>query len=126
MVTFKYVPRFEVEGLSSAKKIHKLVNIVKENKVVLLEGQLESEEQTDLIEITMDEIDDEFKGVEVAVVDPEKEKREGLQKIKYDLASSLLGYDQGVTIIGPASKVEEIKNDPEDIELQMKSDDEEE
>ena len=40
MVTFKFVPYHEVEGLSSAKRVNKLLRIVKEDKIVIMEGAL--------------------------------------------------------------------------------------
>jgi hypothetical protein len=61
MLTLQFVPYTEIEQLSSARRIQKLLNIVKQNKIVLLEGRLKKEEETDLIEITMEEIDDKFK-----------------------------------------------------------------
>ena len=61
MVTFQFVPHHEIQDLTSAKRVNKLMNIVKQNKIVLLEGRLKKEEETDLIEITMEEIGHKFK-----------------------------------------------------------------
>ena len=117
MVTFQFVPHHEIEGLSSAKRVNKLMNLVKQNKIVLLEGRLKKEEETDLIEITMEQIGDKFKGIELAVIYPDKNKLPGLQRLKYDIARMLMGDRQGVTIIGPASVVKRIKQNPNSIEL---------
>jgi len=73
MLTLQFVPYDEIEGLSSARRIQKLLNIVKQDKIVLLEGRLKKEEETDLIEITMEEINDKFKGIELAVIDSQQE-----------------------------------------------------
>ncbi len=53
MVTFQFIPYNDVEGLSSVKRVNKLLNVVKENKIVIMEGRLRKEEEADLIEITM-------------------------------------------------------------------------
>jgi len=45
MVTFQFVPYQEIEGLSSAKRINKLLKIVKENKIVLLQGRLKKKKK---------------------------------------------------------------------------------
>jgi hypothetical protein len=116
MVTFNFVPYQEIETLSSAKRVNKLMNIVKQNKIVLLEGRLKKEEEADLIEITMEEIGDKFKGIELAVIDPDK-KTEGLRRLKYGIANLLLGDRQGITVIGPATIVKSIKRNPNSIEL---------
>ncbi len=122
MVTFQFIPFHEVDGLSSAKRINKLLKIVKENKIVLMEGRLKKEEEADLIEITMEEISSKFKGIELSVVYPDKNKQTPMQKIKGGFASVLLGDRQGMTIIGPASVVKRIEKNPDKIELFNKED----
>jgi len=117
MVTFQFVPYQDIESLSSAKRINKLLNIVKENKIVLMEGRLKKEEEADLIEITMEEITPKFKGIELSVVYPDKNKQDVLQKIRGTMASVLLGNREGMTIIGPASIVKKIEKNPNKIEL---------
>ncbi len=117
MVTLQFVPYTEVERLSSIGRIRKLLNIAKENKIVLLQGRLRREEEAELIKATMEEINKEFKGVELAVINPGAQSLDGFQKLKYDLMGVLLGDRQGLTIIGPASVVKNIRKDPHKIEL---------
>lgn len=117
MVTFQFVPYQDIEQLSSAKRINKLLNIVKENKIVLMEGRLKKEEEADLIEITMEEITNKFKGIELSVIYPDKNKQDVMQKIRGTVASVLLGDREGMTIIGPASVVKKIEKNPNKIEL---------
>ena len=122
MVTFQFIPYHEIENLSSAKRVNKLLNIVKENKIVLMEGRLKKEEEADLIEITMEEISPKFKGIELSVVYPDKNKQTAMQKLKGGLSNVLLGNRQGMTIIGPASVVKRIEKNPDKIELFTKED----
>ncbi|MBI4147354.1 DUF2073 domain-containing protein [Candidatus Woesearchaeota archaeon] len=117
MVTFKFVPYYEVESLSSAKRVNKLLKIVKEDKIVIMEGRLRKQEEADLIEITMEEISPKFRGIELSVIYPDREKQDALQKLKGVMASALLGDRQGLTIVGPASVVKKIENNPDKIEL---------
>ena len=117
MVTFKFVPYYEVESLSSAKRVNKLLKIVKEDKIVIMEGRLRKQEEADLIEITMEEISPKFRGIELSVIYPDREKQDALQKLKGVMASALLGDRQGLTIVGPASIVKKIENNPDKIEL---------
>lgn len=117
MVTFQFIPYQDIENLSSAKRVNKLLNIVKENKIVLMEGRLKRQEEADLIEITMDEITPHFKGIELSVIYPDRNHQTTMQKIKGGFAEALLGDRQGMTIIGPASIVKKIERNPDKIEL---------
>ena len=120
MVTLQFVPYHEIEDLGSARRVKKLIDIVKENKIVLLQGRLKKEEETDLISIAMEEFGDKFKGIELAVINPEDKVQAGLKKIRSNFFGFLLGDRKGLTVIGPASIVKEIKKDPNKIELLTK------
>jgi hypothetical protein len=67
-LTLQFVPYIEIEGLSSLGRIKKLLKIAMEDKIVLLEGRLRREEEAELIKTTMEEISDEFKGIELHVI----------------------------------------------------------
>lgn len=117
MVTFQFIPFHEMEKLTSAKRVNKLLNIVKDDRIVIMEGRLKKEEEADLIEITMEEIDAKFKGIELSVIYPDKSKQDSLQRFKGAFANLLLGDHQGLTIIGPASIIKKIEKNPNKIEL---------
>jgi len=120
MVTLQFVPYQEIEDLGSARRVKKLIDIVKENKIVLLLGKLKKEEEADLISIAMEEFGNKFKGIELAVINPEDKGTSGIKKVRNNFFGFLLGDRQGLTIIGPASIVTEIKKDPNKIELYTK------
>jgi len=118
LVTLRILPYSEVEHLSSLGRIRKILNIAKENKIVLMQGRLRKEEETELIKTTMEEIDKTFKGIELAVIYPNENKESGLfENIKNGIINTLLGDRQGLTIVGPATIVKQIKKDPKKIEL---------
>ena len=117
MVTLQFVPYHEIEELGSARRVKKLIDIVKGNKIVVLKGRLKKEEEGDLIAITMEEIGDKFKGIELAVINPGDKDVTGFKKVRDSFFGYLLGDRQGITIIGPATIVKEIKKDPNKIEL---------
>jgi len=118
MVTFQFVPYQQIQDLSSAKRINKLLNIVKQDKIVLLEGRLNKQEEADLIEITMEEIDDRFKGIELSVIYPQSKKDDNpLRKLRNGMMNLVLGDRNGFTIIGPASVIKRIERNPNKIEL---------
>jgi len=116
-LVLQFVPYSEIEGLGPARRVNKLLDMAKQNKIVLLEGRLKKEEEKDLIEITMEEINNQFKGIELAVINP-KPKDEGfLKNMRGAFINKLLGDRIGFTIIGPATIVKQIKKDPDKIEL---------
>lgn len=120
MVTLQFLPYTEIERLSSIGRIRKLLNLAKEDRIVLLQGRLTRDEEAELIKATMEEIDEGFKGIELAVIHPEQQRLAGFQKLKYDVASLVLGDRQGLTIVGSASIVKDIKRNPNKIELLTK------
>jgi len=117
MLTLQFVPYSDIETLSSVGRIRKLLNLAKENKIVLLEGRLKKEEEAELIRATMEEINKDFKGIELSVIYPESKHHELFKRLKGHVIIMLLGDRNGLTIIGPASIVREIKNDPDKIQL---------
>ncbi len=121
MVTLQFMPYTQIENLTSVGRIRKLLNAAKENKIVMLQGRLKKEEEIELIKVTMEEINKEFKGIELAVINPANQKDlTGLQKFRNSMADLFLKGRQGLTIIGPASVVKSIKKNPDKIELYTK------
>ncbi|MBI4453792.1 DUF2073 domain-containing protein [Candidatus Woesearchaeota archaeon] len=117
MLTLQFMPFDEIERLSSDKRVSKLLEIVKENKILLLEGRLKKEEEAELIKRTMETIDDDFKGIEIGVIYPKDKDVDFLNKIRENMINFLLGDRRGFTVMGPATIVKEIKQDPNKIQL---------
>ena len=119
-VTLEIIPYTEIVHLSGLGRIRKILNTVKKDKIVLLQGRLKEEEESELIKTTMEEINKDFKGIELAVIQPTLSELNPIDKAKQAIADVLLGDRQGLTIIGPATIVKEIKKDPHKISLLMK------
>ena len=119
-LTLQFVPYAEIADLSSVGRIRKLLKIAKEGNIVLLEGRLKKEEEVELIKTTMEEINDDFQGIELSVIYPEKSTGNALHKMKAGLVNMMMGDRMGLTIVGPASVVKEIKKDPNKIQLLTK------
>ncbi len=118
MLTLQYVPYADIEGLSSEARVEHLLAIVKDEKIILLEGKLRSEEEAVLIKRTMEEISASFKGIEISPLDvTSKQDQAFFQKLKNRFFDFLLGDRRGLTIIGPATIVKEIRKDPDKIQL---------
>ncbi len=117
MLTLQFVPYEEIEGLGPNERIKKLLGMVKDEKIVVLEGRLRKEEEAELIKRTMEEINERFKGIELSVIYPDRKKGTFGKSIKSNIADILLGQRQGMTVLGPASLIKEIRKDPDKIQL---------
>jgi len=117
MVTIQLIPYAEIESLTAVGRIRKLLNEAKENKIILLQGRLKKEEEAELIKATMEEINKDFRGIELAVINPSLAKLDGFAKLKNDALSVLLGDRQGLTVIGASSIIRSIKKNPNKIQL---------
>ncbi len=117
MLTLQYIPYIELSNLSAGEKLNKLLKIVKANKIIILEGRLKPMEEAKLIELTMQQITRKFKGVEICTIYSDRTNSQILSKLKVLFYNAILGNRQGLTIIGPATIVKEIKKNPNKIEL---------
>lgn len=117
MLTLQYIPHSEIEHLDSQKRISKLLQLVKTDKILLVEGRLKSEEEAELIRKTMESINDKFTGIELSVIYPEDKEVALFKKLHNMFLNMILGSRRGMTIIGPANVVKEIKQDPGKIQL---------
>lgn len=117
MLTLQFIPYHEMQKLSSTQRINRILAEVKDNKIVLMEGRLRADEETKLIEKTMEEVSPAFQGVELCTIYPESSNEKIFSKLKLLFASLLIGDRSGLTVIGPASLVKEIRRDPNKIQL---------
>ena len=121
-LTLQFVPYSQIASLTSVERIKKLLKIVLDNKVVVLQGRLRPDEETRLIEDTMIMIGNVkgFKGVELAVISGDEDNKSFFDRFKTGLARAISGQHDAITIIGPASVVKEMKKDPKKLEVMMR------
>lgn len=119
MLTLQFIPYNEIETLTQNERVKKILGIVIQNKIVILEGRLKPVEEAALIQKTMENVSKNFKGVELCTIDPDmkKKKQQMSVALKDMMAKFLIGYRRGLTVIGPASIIKEIKRDPTKIDL---------
>ena len=120
MLTFQIMPYGEISGLSSVGRIRKLLTLAKQDKIVLLQGRLDKEEEAELIKATMEEINKEFKGIELAVMDSlDNGALNGFDRLKGGVANMLLGNRGGLTLVGPANVVKKVKKNPKKLQFMI-------
>jgi uncharacterized protein len=119
-LVLQFISFSEIENLDSNKRVEKLLKMVKENKIVLIEGKIRPTEEAMLIQKTMEHIDKNFTGIEIATIQPKTDKDAWFLKMKKAFINFLLKDQLGMTVIGPANIVKEIKKNPDNIQLLMK------
>lgn len=115
------LPYSEIRDLGISERIKKILKLIMEDRVVILQGRLRAEEEIRLIEDTMSMVDHikKFKGIELAVIEPDGDSNSLLVKFRKGLAKTLVGDHGALTVIGPASIVKEVKKDPKKIEVML-------
>ena len=101
------ISRERMASLASMEKIRMILDGVHEGNIVILEAGLTPDEESKLIEVTMNEISpDEFNGIEIETYP------------RSDTANSsfldrLMGREQTskLTVIGPANRIETLHKD---------------
>ena len=68
--SMQFIPYSEIRGLNTTQRIRKILDIILGSNILILQGRLNPEEETRLIEDTMAMIGHvrNFKGIELAVV----------------------------------------------------------
>lgn len=120
-LTIHFMPYSEIAKEDSLARIKKLMGLILENKIIILQGRLKPEEETRLIENTMTLIGNikGFQGIEISTLSGDADQNT-FDKIRHNIARILVGEQDAITLIGPASFVKEIKRDPKKIELMLK------
>jgi hypothetical protein len=119
--SIQFLPYSEIRDLDSNERIKKILDIILNNHILILQGKLKPEEETRLIGDTMVMVGHikNFKGIELAVISG-NEVDSFFGQIKKGIVNVLSGVDLGaITIIGPATIVKEIKRNPKKIELML-------
>ena len=109
-LTIHFMPYSEIAHIGSIDRIKKIIGVVLENKIIILQGRLKIEEESKLIENTMMLIGNikGFQGIEISTISGDSE-RTLFEKVRHNIARILVGEQDAITLIGPASVVKDIK-----------------
>jgi hypothetical protein len=116
------MPYSEIVNKNSIERIKLIMGLILDSKLIVLQGRLKPEEEARLIENSMTLIGNikGFQGIEIATVSNTSESSNLFNKIRYNIAKILIGEQDSMTIIGPATVVKEMKKDPSKIEILLK------
>ena len=107
------MPYSEIAYLNSIERIKKILGLVLENRLIILQGRLKPDEETKLIENTMTLIGNikGFQGVEISTLSGVKDISL-FDRVRHNIARILVGEQDAMTLIGTATAVKEIRKDP--------------
>ncbi|MEM3364568.1 MAG: DUF2073 domain-containing protein [Candidatus Micrarchaeia archaeon] len=111
-IRIEFVSAAVLRDMESAKRIEYLLRVIKRGCLVVLEERLGPEEERLLIEETMNLVNDKFTGIEISSLGANSTSQWREKIIRF-----LGGKTSGLTVIGPAKMIKEIKNDRSKINL---------
>lgn len=120
-LTIHFMPYSEIAKEDTIGRIKKIMGLILDNKIIILQGKLKPEEEVRLIENSMTLIGniEGFQGIEIAAISSDNEFKGLFNKVRYNIARILIGEQDAITVIGPATVVREITRDPKKIELML-------
>jgi hypothetical protein len=120
-LTIHFMPYSEIAHEDTIGRIKKLMGLVLDQKIVILQGKLLPDEEARLIENSMTLIGNikDFQGIEIAAISGDDDHKGVFRRMRRNIAKILVGEQDAITIIGPASVVKDITRDPKKIELML-------
>ena len=106
-VQIDLISRERMASMATMEKIRMILDGVHEGNIVILEAGLSPDEESKLIEVTMNEISpDEFNGIEI-------ETYPRSDTVNSSFLDRLMGREQTskLTVIGPANRIETLHKD---------------
>ena len=120
-LTIHFMPYSEIAREDAIGRIKKIMGLVLQQKIIILQGKLLPDEEARLIENSMTLIGNikDFQGVEIAAISGDSDNRGLFEKVRRNIAKILVGEQDAITIIGPATVVKDITRNPRRIELML-------
>ncbi len=120
-LTIHFMPYSEIAHEDAIGRVRKIMGLILQQKIIILQGKLLPDEEVRLIENSMTLIGNikDFQGIEIAAISGENDKRGLFEKVRRNIAKILVREQDAITIIGPASVVKEITRNPKKIELML-------
>lgn len=120
-VTIEFLSRDKLSGENFEEKLQTVLEKVKDNAVLVLEEGWTPEEKRMLIQNSMEEIDDDFPGVEFLGLDSSSTRINKMKSLFYD---KILNeeYRDGLTIVGNSRVMEKIKEERDSVSFLAKLD----
>ena len=111
-IELEFISSDVLEGKTAEEKMKFLMDKIKDDKIIVIEESLSSQEEALLIEATMKQISKKFPGVEISTL-----RERTAEGFKERLIKILGGRTGGLTVIGPSKLVKKMKKEPQKISM---------
>ncbi|MFO7794461.1 MAG: DUF2073 domain-containing protein [Candidatus Nanohaloarchaea archaeon] len=118
-VTIEFLAKDKLTGDTFDEKLDSVLEKVKDNYVLVLEEGWTPEEKRSLIQASMEEIDDDFPGVEFLGLDSSNTKFDRAKQLFYNRVLDK-EYRQGLTIVGNSRVMEKVKEERDTVSFLAK------
>lgn len=101
------------------KRISEILRMVRDNRMVILDGRLDPDEELMLVQATMGNVKDAFPGIEVCTIEREPNRYQELYQRLMTMVSKKPTSKNGLTFIGPSKLVKQIKKMKEESAFEV-------
>jgi hypothetical protein len=122
-VTIEFLSKEKLNSVEFEEKLDLVLEKVKDNAVLVLEESWAPGEKRELIKTSMEEVDDDFPGVEFMGLNSENTRLEKARNFVYDKFLNE-DYRRGITIVGNSRVMEKIKEEKDTVSFLAKMEEE--
>jgi hypothetical protein len=124
-VTIEFLSKKKLQDKTFDEKVDSIIEKVRDNAVLVLEEGWSHEEERQLIETAMEEIDEDFPGIEFLGLTDRNSKIHRAKQMFYEKVLDEK-YRKGITIVGNARVMEKVKKERDAVSFLAKLEEEEE
>lgn len=124
-VTIEFLSKTKLQDKTFDEKVDSIIGKVKDNAVLVLEEGWSPEEERHLIENAMEEIDEDFPGIEFLGLTDRDSRIHRAKRMFYEKVMNEK-YREGITIVGNSRVMERVKKERDAVSFLAKLEDEEE
>lgn len=122
-MTIEFLSKEKLNSVDFEEKLDLVLEKVKANAVLVLEESWAPSEKRELIKTSMEEVDDDFPGVEFMGLDSATTRLEKARSFLYDKFLNE-DYRRGITIVGNSRVMEKIKEEKDTVSFLAKMEEE--
>lgn len=122
-VTIEFLSKAKLQDKTFDEKVETVIERVKQNAVLVLEEGWSHEEERRLIQSAMDEIDEDFPGIEFLGLTDRDSRFNKAKKMFYEKVLKER-YREGITIVGNSRVMEKVKKERDAVSFLAKLEDE--
>ena len=121
-LSIDFIPIELLAKSTPEERVEMILKRIKSRKIIVLNAKFDPRDEAALIKRTMESINKSFTGVEIASLSSSEllGNTSRLARVKEFIVNFLTGGKSGITVIGPAKIVRQIKREPDRISLFIK------